>query len=540
MVGPSDAADIHEAEYRQRLQRALGPGYELRDLIGRGGFGAVYSAWDRTLERDVAVKALRHDLFPTRLVLERFQREAKAVARLRHPHILPVYTVGEGEGLAFMVMPLIRGESLQALLQRGDSLSLDDVVRIVGEVCRALDAAHRAGFVHRDVKPENILLDGDDRHALLADFGIAKAVEGDTGMTASGMAIGSPQYMSPEQAMAEPDVDARSDVYSLGAVAYELLSKRRPYEAANFQQLLVRQATQEPTALADVAPDVPPAIAGVVMRALSRERGARWQTAGEFAAALAGVLPRATAHHGATGDSWFARRGLVAWLVYVFGIYFALTITALQLTARAAGNRGMMDALAVIQAPFVFVLRLVILFLILELGWVVLRSRRAGATWSEVRLAAFGQPRWWQTWYPRSLRAPDNVWDDMPATIRIVRSVVWLSLAVIPVALPLIFVVPKLQIMAAGVAVTLPLPLRMIIAASEAVRTPAWVAWASIVVLTAHAMWRHRVSLGDLLPLLFTSRREAWNTPAGRRLLESPRVVLRRNKDDSATTQRFG
>lgn len=304
------SVDAHEAEYRRRLQAALGDGFELRENVGRGGFGAVYAAWDKTLEREVAVKALRHDLFPTPVVLERFRREAKALAQLRHPHILPVYEVGDGEGLAFMIMPFIRGDNLRVATTGGRALDTRDAVRIVGEVARALDAAHRVGIVHRDVKPENILLDGVDRHAVLADFGIAKAAPGEAGLTGTGVAIGSPEYMSPEQAAADKAVDARSDIYSLGIVAYELLSGRRPYEAASLQRLLVLQMTTEPALLASIAPSVPAHVSGAVMRSLAREPADRWPTAGEFGAAISAARETAEVPK---RESWFARPARRRW-----------------------------------------------------------------------------------------------------------------------------------------------------------------------------------------------------------------------------------
>ena len=150
---PNAVLDPDEADYRQRLQRALGPDFKLGERIGQGGFGSVYAARDLRLDREVAVKALRQDLFPTRAVLERFQLEARAVAKLRHPNILPVYAVGEGEGIAFMIMPLIRGESLATALEREGTLPPAEAVRIATGLARGLDAAHRLGIVHRDVKP---------------------------------------------------------------------------------------------------------------------------------------------------------------------------------------------------------------------------------------------------------------------------------------------------------------------------------------------------------------------------------------------------
>ena len=220
-----ETTDAGEREYRGRLQRALGSGYQLRELIGRGGFGSVYAAWDVKLEREVAVKALRHDLFPTSALLERFERKAKAVAKLRHPNVLPIHFVGEGEGVTYMVMPKIEGESLRAKLTREGQLSAEEAKRIAIEAAGALQAAHDAGIIHRDVKPENILLEGELQTVQLMDFGIAKMVEGvGSGLTATGAAVGTPFYMSPEQAGGDRRIDHRSDIYSLGCVLYEMLA----------------------------------------------------------------------------------------------------------------------------------------------------------------------------------------------------------------------------------------------------------------------------------------------------------------------------
>src|ERR1043166_8071706 len=290
-----DVTSPDEVEYRERLQRTLGLDFTLGELIGRGGFGSVYAATDRTLDRDVAVKALRYDLFPTPLVLERFEREAKAVAKLRHANILPVYAVGAGEGLAYMIMPVIRGSSLRELMTKEVRIDPATTVRIISEVARALDAAHDLGVVHRDVKPENILLEGNDQHALLSDFGIAKSANDDVALTASGMFVGSPLYMSPEQAAAERTIDGRSDIYSLGAVAYEMLAGRRPYDGISIQQILVQQATTAPKPLGEAAPEVPAALAEVIMRALERDPALRWASAGEFAAARGRSLPQSSA-----------------------------------------------------------------------------------------------------------------------------------------------------------------------------------------------------------------------------------------------------
>ena len=219
-------------QYRDRLQVALGEGYELRGVIGQGGFGTVYAAWDVGLEREVAIKVLRSDLYRTPDLIARFKREARAVAQLRHPNIVPVYSVGEAGGLTYFVMPLIKGSSLRDILESEGQLPIGESQRIVTEAAKALEAAHRAGIVHRDVKPENILLEGEDRHVQLMDFGIAKVAASDeVGLTGTGLIVGTPQYMSPEQASGERELDIRSDIYSLGVVAYRLLGGKLPFEA---------------------------------------------------------------------------------------------------------------------------------------------------------------------------------------------------------------------------------------------------------------------------------------------------------------------
>ena len=514
----TSAVDAHEVEYRERLQKALGADYELRDLIGRGGFGAVYAAWDRKLERDVAVKALRHDLFPTPLVLERFQREARAVAKLRHPHILPVYTVGEGYGLAFMVMPLIKGESLAARLKRSSPLPPAEAVRITSEIARALDAAHRVGIVHRDVKPENILLEGDEQLALLADFGIAKVAEADGTITGTGIAIGSPHYMSPEQSSADRTLDARSDVYSLGAVAYEMLSGRKTFNAGNYQQLIVQQFTSEPTPLHASAPGLPHALADAVMRALARDPEARWQSAADFAKSLTDASPARAATE-REEPSWFARRGIVLWVLWVFGGISTAVVLPLVDIANATGNAvGLSSAILLVRRPLVLLITGTFAALILELAISSVLARRRGVSIDAVRLAAFGQPRWWQTWYPRSVRAPDNVWDQMPFAMRAARTIVWLALASIPALALFVFVVPPMASLAAGAGIPLPLPTRLAIAASAIALQGLGIGLTVAALLVVLSAVRRRVPLLEVIRLTFTWRREHWETPTGRAL----------------------
>src|SRR6185295_651460 len=193
---PMATPSVNDPDFHPRLARALGAVYELGDRLGFGGFAQVYAAVDTQLKRDVAVKVLRPELAGA-VVRERFRREAETVARVRHPNIVPIYSVGEGEGLAWYVMPRVTGGSLRARLDREGRLPAAEVRRVLLESASALAVAHRAGLVHRDIKPDNIMLDGDDAHVLLMDFGIAKALGVDAqGLTATGVAIGTPQYMS--------------------------------------------------------------------------------------------------------------------------------------------------------------------------------------------------------------------------------------------------------------------------------------------------------------------------------------------------------
>jgi tRNA A-37 threonylcarbamoyl transferase component Bud32 len=276
-------------ELQSRLAPALGASYELRGLVGRGGFAVVYAAVDAALKRDVAIKVLRPELAADSGMRQRFRREAEAVARLRHPHIVPIYSVGEGEGLVWYVMPLVGGPSLKVYLEQVGRLPIADARRMLSEAATALSVAHHAGIVHRDIKPDNILLDGADARVLLTDFGIAKALAGGSDsqtLTQTGVVIGTPHYMSPEQASGEP-TDARSDVYSLGVVAYQLLTGELPFEAATVAALLVKQLVADAPSVLRKRPDCPSDLAAAVTRCLAKEPGQRWGSVDDFQRAIA-------------------------------------------------------------------------------------------------------------------------------------------------------------------------------------------------------------------------------------------------------------
>ena len=282
---------------KKALQRALGPGYELGDRIGAGGFAEVFRARDLRLKRDIAVKVLRPDLGLTPGMLERFRREAETVAALRHPNIVPIYDVGEQKGIAYIVMPLIEGESLRARMERDGAMPVDEVRRILTEAASGLAAAHDAGVIHRDIKPENIMLEGREARALLMDFGIAKAVGGEEdtplteegvapALTSTGIIVGTPQYMSPEQACGDKSIDARTDQYSLAVVGYRMLAGTLPFEGDSTRAILYKQLVAEPDPLETKIPDVPPGISAAILRAMRKEPAERYPSMIEFGEAL--------------------------------------------------------------------------------------------------------------------------------------------------------------------------------------------------------------------------------------------------------------
>ncbi len=248
----------------------------------------VYLARDLKHDRDVAIKVLRPELAAV-IGAERFLAEIKTTANLQHPHILPLHDSGEINGTVFYVMPFIEGESLRDRLSREKQLPIAEAVRIATEVASALDYAHRHGVIHRDIKPENILL--HDGQALVADFGIALAVsksDGSTRMTETGMSLGTPHYMSPEQAMGERDLDARTDVYALGCVAYEMLVGEPPFSGPTAQAIVAKVMTATPAPITDTRKTVPPAVEDAVHTALQKLPADRFASAAEFSAALAG------------------------------------------------------------------------------------------------------------------------------------------------------------------------------------------------------------------------------------------------------------
>jgi TolB-like protein/Tfp pilus assembly protein PilF len=282
------------SEISDRLAAALVDRYRIERELGEGGMATVYLAHDLKHDRDVAIKVLKPEL-AAMLGADRFFAEIKTTAQLQHPHILPLFDSGEADGFLYYVMPYVEGETLSDKLNRETRLGVDEAVRITMEVADALDYAHRHGVIHRDIKPENILLDDD--HALVTDFGIALAVvaAGAERLTQTGVSVGTPLYMSPEQASADQDMDGRSDLYSLASVLFEMLAGQPPFSGTTVQAILVQRFTQPPPKLSAVRSNTPPRLEAALTRAMARNPADRFAGVAAFAQALAAAPARTTA-----------------------------------------------------------------------------------------------------------------------------------------------------------------------------------------------------------------------------------------------------
>jgi serine/threonine-protein kinase len=277
-------------ELQDRLSAALHSQYEVVRELGRGGMATVYLARDLAEDREVAIKLLHPDLAAA-VGGDRFRREVEIATRLKHPHILPVWSAGEAAGSLYYVMPFLRGESLRDLLDRERQLSIEQAVQLACEAAEALDYAHKHGVIHRDIKPENILL--QDGHAFVADFGIARAVSGsEEKLTQTGVTLGTPTYMAPEQVFAEREIDGRADVYALGVVLYEMLAGMPPFTGPNAQAIMARHTMEQVPELAIVRQSVPDHVEDAIYRALAKTPADRFTTALEFAEALRKPGPR--------------------------------------------------------------------------------------------------------------------------------------------------------------------------------------------------------------------------------------------------------
>ena len=329
-----DQTGAHVTDRIAQINASLAGQYVVERELGAGGMATVYLAEDLKHHRKVAIKVLRDDLSAS-VGAARFQREIEIAAQLQHPNILPLLDSGEAGGLLYFVMPYVSGQSLKQRLAREHELPVGEAVRLLIEIVDGLAHAHEHGVVHRDIKPDNVMLSG--RHALVADFGVARAVSEATGggtLTTLGVALGTPSYMSPEQATADPDIDHRADIYAVGVVAYELLAGRLPFTGTTPQQMLAAHVTETPEPLQKHRPGISGALSGAVMRCLEKRPADRWQSAAELLAALeplatpsGGLTPTDARLKPVQRPSWPRRRWMIAAgaLVLVAGGALALT-----------------------------------------------------------------------------------------------------------------------------------------------------------------------------------------------------------------------
>ena len=401
----------HDDSTRDLLSVALGSQYQIIRELGRGGMGAVYLAREKALERLVAIKVLKPELAGSHDSRERFRREARIVANLSHPGILQLHTFGDVGGVWFFVMSYVRGESLADLLRRRNRLPWTEAHRILVEVADALTCAHRYPVIHRDIKPANILIEAETGRAILTDFGISKLHGIEDSLTASGAIVGTPHYMSPEQTLAQGEIDERSDIYSLGAVAYRMLAGREPFTGASALQLMYARLSGDPEPVHVVNPDVPQDIADAVMKCLAREPSDRWSNATALRDALVEIGDRAVDRlpEGV--------RDIPSYGPYAL-IWFAGFAAFATLTNRTAIDRTLL----------LIVAALVPLGLALHV-WLMGVSGVGTARFIGI---AMRPPDWWSMYWPRIFRRPADVWPRLPFPARLSRIALSVFFVVIP------------------------------------------------------------------------------------------------------------
>jgi len=401
----------------EALRAAIGFQYRIERLLGRGGMGAVYLAHEFALDRDVAIKVLPPEHAGTSEVRERFKREARTAARLSHSNIVPLHTFGEVSGLLYFVMGYVAGESLAARLHRLGPMDSEATRALLAPICDALDYAHRRNIVHRDLKPDNILINADSGAPLLTDFGIAKAMRADAQLTTAGQLIGTPHYMSPEQALGRADVGPPSDLYSLGIVAYEMLSGRRPFEAATPLEALTERLRRDAKPVNAVAAGIDPDLASAIARCLQREPVNRWPDAKSLREAL---LP--SEEEAEDSLQW---RMLRIWVTMLLLLLLASGHLAI-FAALHPGSEAFRRVRGMTAGPVVMIAVLIVAAAI----WL----RVSGIPAGDIARKALQQPRWWRSWYPRWLRRRGDVWDRLPRPVRHFR----VCLGVCQISIPVI------------------------------------------------------------------------------------------------------
>lgn len=387
---------------RDVLMSALGAQYDILRLIGRGGMGAVYLGRERLLDRLVAIKMLPLESADMAEARERFLREARTAAKLSHPNVVPLHSFGEVGKTLFYIMGYIEGESLEQRLRRDGRLSFDETRRILVDLASALEHAHAQSIVHRDIKPDNVLIESGTGRAVLTDFGIARQQSAQM-LTQTGMVVGTPHYMSPEQASGEKALDGRSDLYSLGVIGYRMLTGRLPFEGDSLRELMVAHVSREALPLTALVQDVPHHIDAAITRCLLKDPVMRWQNAGLLRDALGSsdvefTLPDDLRKFPASGSG-----------ILIGGYFLALiTASAYYLTHDRTWAIALVGSIVGMGLSIVSPL------------W---RGRRHGLTARRLLHMAFWPPKWWKVWWPRSLRRPGDIWNRLPADIRRVRAI---------------------------------------------------------------------------------------------------------------------
>ncbi len=437
MAEAGDDADDLAKALRAQLEAAVGSQYRIVRLLGRGGMGAVFLAREEALDRLVALKILPEGGADAES-RERFRREARIAAQLNQANIVPLLGFGEIGRTMYLVMGYVNGESLGARLKRDARMGAEEARRILGDIAEALDYAHRRGVVHRDIKPDNILIDDETGRALLADFGIARGAGHGETVTRAGDVVGTPQYMSPEQARGAA-LDGRSDIYSLGAVGFAMLSGRPPFSGGSGQDVFLRRLVEDAPPLHSVVPQAPPELATVIDRCLARDPAARFPDARNLRLAIAPTalddeqLPEPLDVLDSRGA------GLT------IGFIFALALTALALSQAIVEIRdhlgdphgriaGFIDGL--LQPPTLIPAMVwALLALQMQLPIAAARDARArGFPTRDILFAFFRQPRGWRfLWYPKRFRRRDDVWTRLPKHFRNVRTSASIGIAALVV-----------------------------------------------------------------------------------------------------------
>jgi tRNA A-37 threonylcarbamoyl transferase component Bud32 len=406
-----------EGDLHDRLQAAVGDELDLIRLIGRGGMAEVHLARDRALDRLVVIKVLPPDS-ADKSARERFRREARLAAQLEHPNIVRLYSYGESDDLLYFVMEYIRGETLGQLLDRVRALPPSKARAILDDITGALVYAHGQGVIHRDVKPSNILIDDITGRAMLADFGISRSVRTTDGVTDTRLLIGTPAFMSPEQAAGDRELDGRSDLYSLGVVGYNILAGNPPFLGTTAEIIRQHIAAEAP-ALKEVVPNAPDDLAMILARCLAKDPADRWSDAASLRRAL--NLSRDAA------ERVLPTKARDVPEVFAISAVFAyIALLAAFANALEHGRWALFIVIAFLLCPGLPIAR-------------VIAVPAGGMRRRDLLRMALLPPRWWIFPYPARLRRSNDVWKRLPKQIRATRNQIWgligFTLAVLPFAI---------------------------------------------------------------------------------------------------------